>query len=292
MRYTLIVACAVSVSVVGFSPELLQAQQQSAEVAAATREYQSTGRARTLRTGSSIVFPYGHSQPTIICAPLRACVIELDRNEILLDQILSDPERWDADEARGPGGGSLVVVKPVSCDLTTNLVLTTDQRIYHMTLDSPSCGQALEQSFNPDLAYTRHVRFYYPDDMVRRIASEEAVAAAQARQEEQSVIPVQTTNADPTEWNFAYRWQRDRRFPWVPTQVFDDGAQTFIRLPESARNEELPVLFSLDPSGSMQIVNYAKRGDYFVADRVLRRAVLVTARRGSEQRLLIINLER
>src|SRR5579862_997601 len=33
--------------------------------------------AQASETGDAVVFAYGHSQPTVVCAPLRACVIEL-----------------------------------------------------------------------------------------------------------------------------------------------------------------------------------------------------------------------
>jgi hypothetical protein len=34
--------------------------------------------ARTVRVGDAVVFPFGRAQPTVTCAPLRACVIELE----------------------------------------------------------------------------------------------------------------------------------------------------------------------------------------------------------------------
>ena len=45
------------------------------EITTATRDFLATGVARVVRQGSFITFPYGHSQPTVTCARLRACVI-------------------------------------------------------------------------------------------------------------------------------------------------------------------------------------------------------------------------
>src|SRR5262249_39977456 len=66
----------------------------------------------------------------------------------------------------------------------------------------------------------------------------------------------------------------DRHFPWVPQQVFDDGARTYIHLPREAAHKELPVLTVLD-GGKEVLVNYAVHGDYYVADRTFDRAALL-----------------
>src|SRR5438034_11784048 len=85
-------------------------------------------------------------------------------------RIAGDLTRWEVTPAAaGPDGRTtLVVVKPKDCDLTTNLVLATDRRIYDLTLDSPPCRATVGRSeTNPQDPYARHVRFYYPDQTVR-----------------------------------------------------------------------------------------------------------------------------
>ena len=102
-------------------------------VVAAAREYARTGVARTVEEGAFETFPYGHSQPTVTCAPLRACVIELEAGESILSKIAGDTQRWEIQLAVAGANGQtpLVVVKPHDCGLTTNLVLaTTAGRIY------------------------------------------------------------------------------------------------------------------------------------------------------------------
>src|SRR5690348_12744480 len=47
------------------------------QIDAATRDFKATGVARIVTEGNFITFPYGHSQPTLTCARLRACIIEL-----------------------------------------------------------------------------------------------------------------------------------------------------------------------------------------------------------------------
>ena len=284
-------------------------------VDAAVAEYRRTGAARTIRQSSAVVYPFGHAQPTLTCAPLRACVIELQEGERLLSVIAGDTERWLISEAYAGEGGAtpLVVVKPTGHDLTTNLVLATDRRLYELTLDAPPQVNAEAEAevevladggdaaTNPQVLYTRRIRFYYPDEMVRLARQEEI----QARRAEAASIPVVNPDFRLDNLNFDYRWMRGEHFPFDLEQVFDDGAHTYIKLPRSARHDVAPVLFVTE-NGERQILNYAVRplgdGDlYYVTDRAIRQGVLVVGtekknwlgrRRHREARMTIVNLDR
>lgn len=243
-------------------------------VTAATRDYQSSGIARPVVQGNFVSFPYGHAQPVLTCTVLRACVIELQPGEIVLSRIAGDTERWEITPAPAGQDGRtvLIVVKPRDCDITTNLVLATDRRLYDLTLDSPPCKG---RSTNPQQPYVRHVRFYYPDETVARWA-------APAEPEAVRITP------DVLSLNFGYRVKKDRKFPWAPAQVFDDGARVYIKLPDEARHAEAPVLFVLAEDGSRTLVNYSVvGGDTYVTDRLFDRAVLVAGVGGREQKVRI-----
>src|SRR3989475_6926871 len=247
-------------------------------IAAATREYQASGIARTIVQGNFLTFAYGHSQPTLTCTVLRACVIELEPGEIVLSRIAGDTERWEISPApAGPDGRTaLIVVKPRDCDITTNLVLATDRRLYDLTLDAPPCKG---RSTNPQQPYVRHVRFYYPDETIAQWAKPPEPAPVR-------IAP------DVLSLNFGYRVKKDRHFPWAPVQVFDDGARVYLKLPEEARHAEAPVLFVLEADGSKVLVNYAVvGGDTYVTDRLFDRAVLVAGVGGQERQVLIERTE-
>jgi P-type conjugative transfer protein TrbG len=246
-------------------------------VAAAAREYERTGVARVVDEGAFVTFPYGHAQPTVTCAPLRACVVELESGETVLSKIAGDTQRWEIQLAPAGADGRtpLVVVKPHDCGLTTNLVLaTTAGRIYDLTLDSPPCPRA---GLNPRGVYARHVRFYYPDAMVQSWSVPSTPSPVSAA-------------ASIEAFNFAYRVTRDRHFPWVPVAVFDDGIHCYIKLPPGAAHREAPVLFVLDEDGGKVLLNYSLSGDTYVTDRVFRAAALVVGEGGHERAVRLINL--
>jgi type IV secretion system protein VirB9 len=232
--------------------------------------------ARVVAEGNFVSFPFGHSQPTVTCARLRACIVELQAGEIVLSRIAGDLERWEIAPAPcGPDGRTtLVVVKPRDCDLTTNLVLATDRRIYDLTLDSPPCrGSVSRATTNPQDTYVRHVRFYYPDETIAKWAKPEPPRV----------------DGDLTQLNFGYDIRRDKQFPWQPAQVFDDGAHVYVKLPDAARHAEASALFVLAADGSRTLLNYNLVGDTYVTDRLFDRAVLVAGIDGKERK---VQLER
>ena len=238
------------------------------------REYQRTGRAGVLRQSAVWVFPFGHTQPVLACAPLRASVVELEEGETVLGVVAGDTERFAIDlTTTGPGGRTpLVVVKPLAYDVTTNVVVSTDRRVYHVTLDSaprPSRGE----EFNPQSRYARHVRFYYPNDALAALAAAESGAPVRA------APPTSGDGVSLDDLSFGYEWSGSPELRERLERVFDDGVHTYLQL-SAEHGGEAPVLYAIGPDGSREIVNYAYRpgragAGTYVADRVLDRADLV-----------------
>jgi P-type conjugative transfer protein TrbG len=272
------------------------------EAEALTRAWRASGDAAELKAierPAVALFPYGHGRPVLRCAPLRACAVELEPAETLLATATGDSERWLIQTAASGAGGrtSLVLVKPTACDISTNLVISTDRRVYELTLDSPPCRAAGgARSYNPRLPYTGLLRFYYPDDLVRRWAdAERSGANTGPAAEHGGTATTAGIGLAPgtrlSQLNFDYTWQRDRRFPWTPSQIFDDGEHTYILLPEAARHAEAPALLAAQADGALALVNYRLEGQTYITDRVLERAVMVVGagRRRAEQKLEIVN---
>jgi type IV secretion system protein TrbG len=280
------------------APPAAAAAAAAVDGEALARAYRRSGTAATVEVGDRgavALVPFGHGRPVLRCAPLRACAVELEAGEIVLATSLGDGARWLIQAAAaGPGARTpLLVVKPTACDLSTNLVVATDRRIYELALDSPPCRNAdsgESGAYNPHLPYTGLVRFYYPDEMVHRWTEQERLARQQAAEQAAGRTPL-APGARLARLNFDYSWDRGKRWPWVPAQVFDDGLHTYLVLPPAAHLAELPILLGLEPGGGLALLTYHLDGQTLIADRVLERAVLVVGhgRPKDEQRLEIAN---
>lgn len=186
-------------------------------------------------------------------APLRVTTLTLGEGETLTAKAAGDTVRWQIAEARSGEGGNgrtHVLLKPLQRGLETNLVLTTDQRVYLIALRSGG-----PEGFNAAVAWD------LPD------AADEAAteAMAEAASAPPASVPLNT----------AYRIEpRGRRPAWTPTSVFDDGRRTFIVFPPDIATGEAPALFVLAPGGDAQFVNYRQAGNLFVVDRLFEQAEL------------------
>lgn len=254
------------------------------ELAAAVRQYQQTGKAPVVRKPGFVAFPYGERQPILTCKPLRVCDIQLEAGEGVLNIALGDSERWIASKMEsGPEDSrqAHVVVKPTEFDLSTNLVITTDRRVYHLGLIS---------SQEETGAYFRSVRFYYPQDTVQRWG-DAAKAARESGHRERERDVAHLPLVSPESLNFAYRIEGDR-VPWRPVQAFDDGTRVFIQMPAAMRATEAPALFVLTGGVDQALVNYRLRGRYFVVDKLFAEAVLVLGVGGKQERVTVSRLSR
>lgn len=264
------------------SAELLA--QDDPELAEAVRQFQETGKAPVVRKPGFVRFPYGERQPILYCKPLRVCDIQLQAGESVLNIALGDSERWIASKMEsGPADGREphVIVKPTEFDISTNLVITTDRRVYHLGLISTQEEKG---------GYFRSVRFYYPQETVQRWAD----AAASARdslldEREREVVRLPLVN--PEGLNFAYRIEGDR-VPWRPVQAFDDGTRVFIQMPGAMRVTEAPALFVRTDGEDQALVNYRLRGRYFVVDKLFSQAVMVLGVGGHQKRITVTRLAR
>ncbi len=286
----------------------------STEVRDATIDY---GRNRDFEVtqviyeGTRQRFPFGHRQPTLLCAPLRICSIVLQAGESVLDVLLGDTQHWQTFQIYTGHGGStpIVAVRPMvdfefaeTCDKTTNLVITTDRRIYDVILELPPCGESEASDPNPHRPYHRQLTFYYPDDLLEHWHSRAELRAVQAKALTVEENLPQITKLAPSatiedlNWQYRIRSQRGRnllkrspRFPWRPQAVFDDGVRTYIKLPAIAR--DLPAVFEV-AGGEDVVVNFTPAADdpsLLILPRVAAHLVLVLPKGDRRARLHLFN---
>ena len=265
------------------------------------REAESSASAPST-AGSMRSYRFGQSEPVLMCTVLRACVIELETAEALVDDpIAGDQARWIITTAKtGRGGVSLlVIVKPKACDVSTNLVLSTDRRIYDVDLDSPPCSA---HDTNPKRAYTRHIRFTYPNEadsfaVAPASAPVRAVPITSERRDSSSATGAISTDSlnrnyrvvTETRGPFRLFGRKRSTFPWRPSAISDDGTHVYVSLPKMSRKYASPVLYALEDDGSRTIVNYVVRDTVIVTDRVFRRGVLVIPSGKREETLVFEN---
>lgn len=191
----------------------------------------------------------------VYAAPERVTDIALQPGENLIAVASGDTVRWViGDTASGTGADKRihVLVKPFSAGLSTNLVITTDRRTYHIALAS-TAGPAMAA-----------LSWSYPQDALLAIRRAQEAAAAAA---------TVAAGLEIERLDFGYAISGDRP-SWRPLRAFDDGRQTFIEFPPSLAVGEAPPLFLVDRKGEAQLVNYRLRGRYYVVDRLFDAAEL------------------
>lgn len=203
----------------------------------------------------------------LFAAPEHVTDIALQPGEVLGAVAAGDTVRWvigDTPSGSGETKRTHVLVKPVRVGLTTNLVITTDRRVYHLTLVSTARSPMVALSWS-----------YAADEMLALSRSGGAIGGVVAAN-----IPVEGLN-------FNYRIAGDKP-AWRPVRVFDDGRQTFVEFPSNLAVGEAPPLFLTDKGGDAQLVNYRQKGRYYVVDRLFDTAEL----RLGTKRQSIVKLKR
>lgn len=210
-----------------------------------------------------VLYTYGAGLATVVCAPLRVCVIELEAGEkIIGEPHIGDSIRWlisPASSGRGSQETSLVIIKPKQTGLDTTLLITTDRRAYYLRLVS-----------KPD-DYLARVAFVYPEEEVRRW---KAYAEEQERRRKQFQESAQIAQVSSVEnLYFDYRiLGGDENIR--PVRVVDDGAKTYIQMTANAMHRETPALVIVSAQGA-EMVNYRVKGEMYIVDRLFERGALL-----------------
>ena len=199
---------------------------------------------------------------TAVTCPGYVTTIALRPGERLLTAAAGDTVRWAVDSVEAGSGATaqtLLLVKPRRPGVRTNLLVTTDQRVYALDLTSNDGG-----------VYHTMIAWNYPyGDLV-------AVRAAAAEGRDRAGQTV-AGGIDLSKANFDYLILRQRGVPlppWCPLRAFDDGRRTYVQFPPRVAVTEAPPLFVLGRAGDAQLVNYRVRGDWYVVDRLFDRAEL------------------
>jgi type IV secretion system protein VirB9 len=191
----------------------------------------------------------------LYAAPERVSDIALQPGETLTAVAAGDTVRWVVGDTTSGSGETRrvhVLVKPFAPGLTTNLVIATDRRAYHLQLDST------------DNTAMAAISWTYPQDLL---------LALQRRNENADAAKPVASGVILENLRFRYAISGDTP-PWRPVRAFDDGSKVFIEFPARIDQGEAPPLFVVGPEGDNQLVNYRVRRNYYIVDRLFAAAEL------------------
>jgi len=224
-----------------------------------------------------VSYAYGATQPVIVCAVSKICLLTLPVNEIITGSTdkeighfkVSDSVNWLIEPLLSGTNGNLqtsVSIRATQPDLEAVLVLPTNGHIYSITLRS---------TLHDWMPLTR---FYFPEVETRNAQEEyrRKVNAALPKQQK-----AQSGGSALNSISFGYEISGEA--PWRPTQVYTDGQRTIIVFPSGTTSNELPVLVGLADDGGWfsspteTVIGSRMLPDgRMLVDAVLQRAALVT----------------
>ncbi len=201
------------------------------------------------------IYPYTQGALyQLYAAPEQVTDIALQDGEQLISVSAGDTVRWvvgDTTSGYGDNEQVHILVKPISPGLTTNLVITTDIRAYHLEM----------RSFNE--TYMAAVSWRYPQtELVSKRSGERPLRS-----------PTIERGLAIASLKFRYEIDGDKPH-WRPIRAFDDGKKVYIQFPDNIAQGEAPPLFVVGEGETSELVNYRVKGAFYIVDRLFAAAEL------------------
>jgi len=223
-----------------------------------------------------LIYSYGAGLPTLVCAPLRWCLIELIPGETAKHAVPSD-ERWDAKplvDTSGDRPRSIIAMRPKYSGLDSSLVIMTDQRSYFLRLVSEPTGYMSRIAFDDPEA--EHVKATEAAWQVREWQASLAAlpqageyhAATDKPQMDQPIHPYVLSG----EKDF---WGKEKRPYFWPVAAYEKGGLVYVTLPKEVADQRSPSLHRWSASGKPEPMNYSTEGNTFIAHTIEPQMVLL-----------------
>lgn len=258
-------------------------QQEKAAIAIAERWRANSakhGVKPVAGPGGTVQFLFGSTQPSIVCAVLQVCDVELQPGEQVNSIHLGDTVRWTVEPAITGFGASEVqhvIIKPMDVNLDTSLLVTTNRRTYSLRLRSH------RTQFMPK------VSFAYPDETVKKW---DEIKLRNQALHDQATLP------ETKEYmgNLDFDYTIDGEGSWKPVRVYNDGEKTIIQMPSTLRQTEAPTLlimrgkdgfFPWSSKAEEVMVNYRVQSDRYIVDTLFDKAILIAGVDAQQERITI-----
>jgi type IV secretion system protein VirB9 len=259
------------------NPKLTPQEKAAIAIAHKWQAASATGLKPVPGADGTIKFLFGAQQPSIVCAVLQVCDVELQAGEQVNSIHLGDTARWTVEPAitgSGPAEVQHLIIKPMDVGLETSLIVTTNRRTYHFRLRSH------RTEFMPRVAFT------YTEDA---LAKWDAIKRHEVEEKHENTIP--QTGEYLGDLSFVY--DVDGSAPWKPVRVYNDGVKTIIQMPSTMAQTEAPTLLVVRKDGGLftddetVIVNYRVQGDRYIVDTIFEKAILIAGVGNSQDRVTI-----
>lgn len=208
------------------------------------RPIATDSRIRTLRFSTNEVYQFiGHYG--------YQSAIEFAEDEKIQTVSIGDSLAWMVNPS-----GNRLFLKPIEQNALTNMTVITDKRSYLFELHA----EETQDIRSADMVFV--LRFIYPQSDGQSI-------------DYSQFEPLPDLERDAAKYNFKYTVRGSQVIE--PIRIFDDGNWTYFEF--SDQGGEIPAFFHVDGAGNEQLINFRKRGNYLVVERVSPR---FTLRRGAE----------
>ncbi len=261
------------------------AKDESDRALQLAKKWQGNNGTTIISPNGRILFVYGESQPTLVCAVFSLCDIGLEQGEVVNTVNLGDTVRWNVNPARVGEGDSLeehLIVKPQSAGLRTSLFIATNRRSYMIELrshETDSMGKvgflygARSGSTMPNAGTGGTVNAVYGNSDIELLPAPPKPAT------QPQIITVDPTPVGEEviaeNLNFAYQVS-GARVAWRPIRVYDDGRRTFIDFDKDRiASNELPVFLVNDTNKLGGMVNYRYVNGRIIVDGLFDRGTLI-----------------
>lgn len=226
----------------------------------------------TKAPNGAVAIVYGTYTPRILCRPLRVTDVQLEPGERMTSPpYLGDSINWQIYPAVSGSGEQTtyhVMIKPIMPDIATNLVIHTDRRTYTMDLVSYKTN------------WTPYVVFSYPDNSMQEWVDFIRMQDTTSSTGRKSGLAID-------DLNFDYAVKANKKvIEWQPLRVWDDGLKTYIEFSSKINAIEAPVVMLLNGK-KQEIVNFRKTGNYYILDKLIKKAVLTLGSGKSAERIVI-----
>lgn len=167
--------------------------------------------------------------------------IEFESDEEINTVSLGDSLAW----LITPSNNRLFI-KPIEQNALTNMTVVTSKRTYHFELHAEETNNIRSDQmvfvmrFDYPASDLANIELFSPDDDIPDIYE------------------------NPEDFNFDYSYRGSELI--APIRIFDDGEFTYLEFRDI--NADIPAIFDVDIEGNESIVNFRKRGDYIVVERV------------------------